>query len=76
MRPAPCALQLAGKMHAAGKTVGLDLSGDCGGSPIDLYDVFNSSRVDTLMLMAGLQTLGTGYLPTPLNSTSSNFHGE
>jgi hypothetical protein len=44
---------LASKMHAARKWVGVDLSGDCGGSPIDLFAVFgaHATAVDQLMLM-------------------------
>ena len=41
---------LAKALHAKGRTLGLDLSGDCGGSPIDLFDVFaaNATVVDQL----------------------------
>jgi hypothetical protein len=46
--------RLAPKLNAEGRTLGLDLSGDCGGSPIDLFDVFaaNATNVDQLMLMS------------------------
>jgi hypothetical protein len=45
---------LSAKLHTKGLFLGLDLSGDCGGSPIDLYDVFaaNATVVDQLMLMS------------------------
>jgi hypothetical protein len=48
------ATELAAAVHSRQLTVGLDLAGDDGGSPIDMFDVFaaNASTVDTLMLMS------------------------
>ena len=50
---------LAIAMHKEGHrknktlTVAVDLSGDCGGSPIDLFDIFaTNNNVDQFMLMA------------------------
>lgn len=51
---------LAAKMHAAGKTVGLDLSGDCGGSPVDLYDVYGVRRY-LFCLFVWLVFFGAGF---------------
>ena len=53
---------LAKALHAKGRTLGLDLSGDCGGSPIDLFDVFaaNATVVDQLMLMGTYRDIHDG----------------
>ena len=50
---------LAEKLHALNATLGLDLAGDDGGSPIDLFDVFaqNASAVDDLFLMSTYRDL-------------------